>query len=432
MDEPLFIVLKLASVGALIFANAFFVAAEIGLISVRRTRVEQLATEGDSAARVVQTLLRDPTGFIATVQVAITGAGLGLGWIAEPTLESMIAPIFAGIAIPGLSSVVTFLIITYLVILLGELLPKAIALRYTERIALAVGLPTLIFGNIFRPFVWLLNHSAATILRLFHLQLPTDAQMGHTIEELKMLVSASTESGELEQHEEKMLHNVFEFEDRLVRELMIPRNEMTAVEENTTIAEFLQTFSEVRHARYPIYAQTSDNITGFIAIKDVLRAIASQGARALDAAVRAHVRPALYVPESKRVGRLFAEMQSQKIHIAIVIDEFGGTAGMVTLEDLVERIVGRLSDEVAQEDPLVETIDEHTMQVDAQMQVEEMNEQLGIHLPESDGYETVAGFVLHTLRHIPKEGEQFKFENLKLTITGMSGPKIEKVLITRL
>ncbi len=432
MEDSLIIVLKLASVAALIFTNAFFVAAEIGLVSVRRTRIEQLAGEGDLAAQRVQVLLRDPAGFIATVQVAITAAGLGLGWIAEPTLESFIAPMFAFVPIPRFATIVTFLIVTFLVILLGELLPKAIALRYTERTALAVGMPTVIVSKIFRPFVWLLNTSATIILRLFRLQLPNDAQMGHTVEELKMLVSASTESGELEQHEEKMLHNVFEFEERLVRELMIPRNEMAVVEENVTLAEFLQTFNEVRHARYPIYAQTSDNITGFIAIKDVLSAIASQGATALDASVKSLARPALYVPESKRVGRLFAEMQAQKIQIAIVIDEFGGTAGMVTLEDLIERIVGRLSDEVAEEDPSVETIDEHTIQVDAQMQVEEVNEQLGIYLPESDAYETVAGFVLYTVRHIPKEGEQFKFDNLKLTVTGMSGPKIEKVLITRL
>ena len=432
MEDSLIIVLKLASVAALIFTNAFFVAAEIGLVSVRRTRIEQLAGENDVAAQRVQALLRDPAGFIATVQVAITAAGLGLGWIAEPTLESFIAPMFAFVPIPRFATIVTFLIVTFLVILLGELLPKAIALRYTERTALAVGMPTVIVSKIFRPFVWLLNTSATIILRLFRLQLPNDAQMGHTVEELKMLVSASTESGELEQHEEKMLHNVFEFEERLVRELMIPRNEMAVVEENVTLAEFLQTFNEVRHARYPIYAQTSDNITGFIAIKDVLSAIASQGATALDASVKSLARPALYVPESKRVGRLFAEMQAQKIQIAIVIDEFGGTAGMVTLEDLIERIVGRLSDEVAEEDPSVETIDEHTIQVDAQMQVEEVNEQLGIYLPESDAYETVAGFVLYTVRHIPKEGEQFKFDNLKLTVTGMSGPKIEKVLITRL
>lgn len=432
MDDSLVTVLKLTSVAALIFTNAFFVAAEIGLVSVRRTRIEQLADEGDGSARVVQKLLRNPTGFIATVQVAITAAGLGLGWIAEPTLESLIAPLFTVIPIPRLATVVTFLIITFLVILFGELIPKAIAMRYTERIALAVALPTTVFGKIFHPFVWLLNTSAAQMLRLFRLQLPTDVEMGHTVEELKMLVSASTESGELEQHEEKMLHNVFEFDERLVRELMIPRNEMIAVEEDTTIADFLQTFSEVRHARYPIFAQTSDNITGFIAIKDVLRAIASQGASALDTPVKTLARPALYVPESKRVGRLFAEMQMQKIHIAIVIDEFGGTAGMVTLEDLVERIVGRLSDEVTADEPLIETIDERTRQVDAQMQVEEANEQLGMQLPESDAYETIAGFVLFQLRHIPKEGEQFKFENLKFTVTGMSGPKIEKVLITRL
>ncbi|MBI5652866.1 MAG: HlyC/CorC family transporter [Chloroflexi bacterium] len=310
--------------------------------------------------------------------------------------------------------------------------PKSVALAYPEQTALVVAKPTVLFENIFRPAIWALNGTGNGLLKLIGLHRPAGHQLVHSVEELKMLVSASTASGELEPHEKTMLHNVFEFEDRLVRELMIPRTAMTAVDENTTIAEFLQTFSEVRHARYPIYANSVDNVTGFIAIKDVLHAIAADGARALDATAKSLARPALFVPEAKRVGRLFAEMQNQKIQIAIVIDEFGGTAGMVTLEDLVEQIVGRLGDEVAPAELSVETIDEHTTQIDAQLQVEEVNAQLGIRLPESDGYETVAGFILHTLRHIPREGEQIKLDNLKLTITGMNGPKIEKVLITRL
>jgi CBS domain containing-hemolysin-like protein len=432
MDELILGFVKFASIVALIFANAFFVAAEIGLVSVRRTRIQQLVEEGNTSARMVESLVRDPSRFIATTQVAITAAGIGLGWIAEPALAHLIEPLFAFVPLTWFPDFVTFVLITFALIVFGELLPKSIALRYTERTALATAWPTVIFGSIFRPFVWSLNKTAALLLWMIRLQLPTGEQMGHSVEELKMLVSASTDSGELEPHEETMLHKVFEFEDRLVREVMIPRNAMTAVDEQTTIAEFLQTFSEVRHARYPIYLPSVDNVTGFIAIKDVLRAIASQGASALDLTAHDLARPALFVPEAKRVGRLFSEMQKQKIQIAIVIDEYGGTAGMVTLEDLVEQIVGRLDDEVASQDSLVETIDEHTTQIDAQMQVEEANEHLGIELPESQEYETVAGFMLYALRHIPKEGEQIKLDRVKLTVTGMSGPKIEKVLVTRL
>ncbi|MEW5719439.1 MAG: hemolysin family protein, partial [Chloroflexota bacterium] len=254
----------------------------------------------------------------------------------------------------------------------------------------------------------------------------------HSVEELKMLVSASTDSGELEPHERAMLHNVFEFDDKLVRDVMVPRPDMLTIEENTTIADFLQTFSETSHSRFPIYAGSIDNITGFIAIKDVLRAVSSQGARALDQTVRTLARPALFVPESKHIGALFAEMQSQKIQIAIVIDEFGGTAGLLTMENLLEEIVGSLQDELAHESPLMQTIDAHTTQIDALVRVEEANERLNIHLPESAEYSTIAGLVLYTLRHIPKEGEFFQIDGVKLTITRMSGPKIENVLITRL
>ena len=440
MEEPLLTVVKLASVAALIFANAFFVAAEFALVSVRRTRIEELIADGNANARTVKRVIHDPDRFIAATQLGITIASLGLGWIGEPALAHLIEPAFrylpdawiAPAAHTVAATAIAFTLITFLHVVIGELAPKSVALAYPEQTALVVARPTVIFENLFRPAIWALNGAGNGLLKLVGLHRPAGHQLVHSVEELKMLVSASTASGELEPHEKEMLHNVFEFEDRLVRELMIPRTAMTAVDENTTIAEFLQTFSEVRHARYPIYTHSVDNITGFIAIKDVLRAIASQGAIALDATVKALARPALYVPEVKRVGRLFAEMQNQKIQIAIVIDEFGGTAGMVTLEDLVEQIVGRLGDEVAPAESPVETIDEHTTQIDAQLQVEEVNTQLGIHLPESDGYETVAGFILHALRHIPREGEQIKLDNLKFTITGMNGPKIERVLITRL
>ncbi|MDE3090795.1 MAG: HlyC/CorC family transporter, partial [Chloroflexota bacterium] len=252
------------------------------------------------------------------------------------------------------------------------------------------------------------------------------------VDELKQLVAETEQHGELEPREKQMLHNVFEFEDKRVREVMIPRPEMVAVDENTTIAELWQTFSESSHACFPIYADRIDNITGFISVKDVLRAISSQGAAALDQAVRSLVRAAIFVPESKTIGRLLTEMQARQVQLAVVIDEFGGTAGMVTVEELVEEIVGRLSDGLAPESSPVETIDDHTMQIDAQLRVEQVNEQLGIHLPESQDYQTMAGYILYALRHIPKEGEQLKIDNVKLTVTAMNGPKIEKVLVTRL
>ncbi len=424
----------------LLLANGFFVAAEFALVSVRRTRVEELIAGGNRSAQTVKRVIHDPDRFIAATQLGITMASLGLGWIAEPALAHLIEPIFgflptnwvAPSAHAVAASTIAFALITFLHVVVGELAPKSVALAFPEQTALWVAKPTVLFENIFRPAIWLLNGAGNGLLKLIGLHRAVGHQLVHSVEELKMLVSASTESGELEPREKEMIHNVFEFDDKLAHEVMIPRPEMVALDENTTIADFLQIFNEKSHSRFPIYANSIDNITGFIAIKDVLRAMSSEGASSLDLTARDLARRPLFVPESKTIGHLFTEMQAQNTQLAVIIDEFGGTSGMVTLEELIEEIVGHLSDELNQELPQVETIDEHTTQIDAQLRVEEVNEQLGIQLPESEEYQTVAGYILHVLRRIPKEGDQMKVNNVKLTITAMIGPKIEKVLITRL
>ncbi len=441
MDDDLLITIgKLALASFLILANAFFVAAEFALVSVRRTRVEELIAKGNLAARTVKRVIHDPDRFIAATQLGITIASLGLGWIGEPAFAHLIEPLFgflpnawvAPAAHAVTASAIAFTLITFLHVVVGELAPKSVALAYPEQTALLVAQPTMVFENIFRPVIWALNGTGNGLLKLIGLQRPIGHQLVHSIEELKMLVSASTASGELEPREKEMLHNVFEFADRQAREVMTPRPDIVAVSEHTTIAEFLQMFCASSHTRFPIYAGTIDNITGFLAIKDVLAAIAEEGAAALDRPVHARARQAIFVPESKHVGALFAEMQAQKTHLAIVIDEFGGTAGIITLEDLIEEIVGRFGDELAPAPPPIQTVDERTTRVDAQLRVEEVNGQLGIRLPESADYETLAGLILSVLRHIPKEGESVQVNKVKLAVTRMAGPKIEEVLITRL
>jgi CBS domain containing-hemolysin-like protein len=437
-NSPL--ILQLIAIMFLLLTNSFFVAAEFALVSVRRTRVEELIASGNSAARTVKRAIHDPDRFIAATQLGITIASLGLGWIAEPALAHLIEPAFGFLPANWVAasthavaaSAVAFAFITFLHVVIGELAPKSVALAYPEKTALWIARPTVIFESLFRPAIWLLNGTGNAMLRFVGLRRPTGHQLVHSVEELKMLVTASADSGELTRHEKEMIHNVFEFGDLRVREVMTPRPEMITFEEQTTIGEFLQTYSENIHSRYPIYSGTIDNITGYVAIKDVLLEYASKGADASNETIHAAVRPAAFVPETNRVGRLYAEMQSQAIQVAIVIDEFGGTAGMVTQEHLTEQIVGRLRDELAQEMPRVETIDEKTVQVDAQLRVELANEELGLALPTSDDYETISGFILYSLRRIPKEGDSFKTGNVKITITRMDGPKIEKVLVTRL
>ncbi len=431
---------QIIAIAFLLLTNSFFVAAEFALVSVRRTRVEELIAGGSSAALTVKRAIQDPDRFIAATQLGITIASLGLGWIAEPTLAHLIEPAFAFLPTAWVAatthavaaSAVAFAFITFLHVVIGELAPKSVALAYPEKTALWVARPTVIFENLFRPAIWLLNGTGNTMLRLIGLRRPTGHQLVHSVEELKMLVSASADSGELTGREKEMIHNVFEFGDLRVREVMTPRPDMITIEEQTTIGEFLKTYSVNIHSRYPVYSGTIDNITGSLGIKDVLLEFASKGVEAFNETIRASVRPATFVPGTNRVGRLYAEMQSQAIQVAIVIDEFGGTAGMVTQEHLTEQIVGRLRDELVEELPRVETIDEKTVQVDAQIRVELANEELGLALPTSDDYETLSGFILYSLRRIPKEGDQFKTGNLKITITRMDGPKIEKVLVTRL
>ena len=229
--------------------------------------------------------------------------------------------------------------------------------------------------------------------------------------------------------EREMVHKVFEFAQRHVREVMIPRPDIVGTEAQATITDLLKTFTASSQSRFPVYSGDLDNITGFVSIKDVLLAMA-QDPTVRDGGLRELVRPTIFVPETKEVGELFHEMRSQRIQIAIVIDEYGGTAGIVTLEELVEEIVGRLTDEWVTEHPLVE-IDEHTMQIDGLMPIDEVNEELGTDLPENDDYETVAGFILYQLRQIPQEGERFHYGDLNITVQEMKGPKIERVLITK-
>lgn len=439
MDAELMpLIVQVVAVAFLLFLNGFFVSVEFAYVTAPRPRLDQLAARGEPNAVLAQRLMGNKDRLLAVSQICITLASLGIGWVGESAAEEVIRLVFAFIPAAWSSAlaksiglVLAFVSISALHIVLGEQAPKIVAIRTADRFALVSARLVAFCDALLNPLVALLDWATSAVVRTVGIEPLGAHHTVYTVDELKQLVIETQQRGELEPREKEMLHNVFEFEDKLVREVMIPRPDMVVVEENTTIADFLQTFSESSHSRFPIYADTIDHITGFIAIKDVLRALASQGTRALDQPVRALARTAMFVPEAKRIGALFAEMQAQKIQIAIVVDEFGGTAGMLTMEELVEEIVGNLQDEFAQESPLVQMIDEHTTQIDAQLRVGEVNEQLQIHLPESEEYTTIAGLVLHTLHRIPQENEQLQIGDVKLTVTGMRGPKIEQVLITR-
>jgi CBS domain containing-hemolysin-like protein len=429
----------LAFAALLILANAFFVAAEFALVSVRRTRIEELVTQGNVTARTVKQVIHDPDRFIAATQLGITIASLALGWIGEPAVAHLIEPLF-GFApesiLPratagAIATIVAFALITFLHVVIGELAPKSVALGFPEESALFVARPMVIFENIFRPAIWALNGTGNWLLKRIGLTRPTGHQLVHSVEELKMLVSASTAGGELEPVEREFAERAFDFADRQVGEVMIPRTSMMAVEETATIQDFLDLFAQVSHSRFPVYSGTLDNIVGFVWVKDVLRAMA-KGPDARRQPITSILRTALYVPATKEIGALFSEMQKQKVQLAIVLDEYGGTAGMVTIEELIEEVVGRVSDELAINAPSLRRLDEGQVEADAILRVEEANELLNLELPESDDYETLAGLLMTRMGRVPKEGDSARIGNLKLTVTKMRGPKIEKILLTRM
>lgn len=440
MDAELLPLLaQIFAVALLLFTNGFFVSVEFAYITASRPRLAQLAAGGDANAALANRLLGDTDRLLAVSQIGVTMASLGIGWVGESVAEQLIHRALAFIPgawssalAQGIGLVLAFASITALHIVLGEQAPKIVAIQTAERFALLSARAIAWCDALLRPFVLVLDAATSAVVQLAGMRPLGAHQTIYTIDELKHIVSETQQRGELEPREKEMLHKVFEFNDKLAREVMIPRPDMITIEENTTIADFLQTFSAASYSRFPIYARSVDNITGFIAIKDVLRAIASQGAPALDQPIRALARAALFIPETKHIGALFAEMQAQKAQIAIVIDEFGGTAGMITVEELVEEVVGNLQDEFAHEPPPIQTIDERTLQIDAQMRVEEANEQLRLNLPESDEYSTVAGYLLFVLRRIPQPGDQHIVGRYKLTVTQMDGPKIEQIQVTQL
>ncbi len=442
METPTlgFILPRLLAVAALITANGFFVVVEFALVASRRARIDHMIEQGQRSARLVRHMMEHTDPYIAAAQLGITMASLALGWIGDVTIAAMVEPPLQALlgrwseaAAFTVGTIVSFALVTFLHIVLGEQAPKILAIRYPESAALLIARPVRVFYIVFRPFIWLLDQSTAAVLRLFGVTGDTSTHGVYTIDELKFLVRESQESGLLEEEEEEMLVRVFEFGERRVREVMIPRTEIIAVESTATLDELLSTFAQHQHSRFPIYEEDLDHIVGLVAIKDVLTLLATRDVdRSRPLRELNIIRPVLMVPESRRVGDLFQEMRRTRTQMAIVIDEYGGTAGLVTLEELAEEVIGRMSDEWVVEEPEVETVGKGTFEVDAMLRINEVNNELGLNLPESPDYETLAGFLLYLLRRIPKEGEEIRWRNLRFTVLEMRGPKIERVRITRM
>jgi CBS domain containing-hemolysin-like protein len=428
--------LKLGAVVLLVLANGFFVAAEFSLVSVRSTRIAELVAQGHLSAAAVQKAIRNPDRVIAATQLGITLASLGLGWIGEPALAHLILPVvslFPGSIQSGISHSISaglaFAIITFLHVVVGELAPKSIALQNPEKTSLVVAAPTLWTERFFKPAIWALNGAGNTLLRLVGVQPASGHELVHSVAELKMLVSASAEGGVVEVEEREMLHAVFDFGDLLVRQVMIPRTEIVAVEADAPLEEIIALVTQSTYTKFPVYDDNLDQILGIVHVKDLLGAM--QGAPGWqNITARSLVRDPVYVPETISVSTLLHQFRANRQHIAIVLDEFGGTAGLVTLEDLLEEIVGEVSDPFDRFTPDIQTLPDGSVLIDGMTLIEEVNAQLGLHLQDPD-YDTIAGYFLGKLGRIPKVKETVEEGGLRLQVEAMDGLRIARLSLTR-
>jgi CBS domain containing-hemolysin-like protein len=427
--------LRLFAVVLLVLANAFFVAAEFSLVSVRRTRVAELVSQGHTGAAWVQKAIDNPDRVIAATQLGITLASLGLGWIGEPALAHILEPVLALFPMENrvvvshtLSAGIAFAIITFLHVVVGELAPKSIALQNPEATSLVVARPTIWTEWIFKPFIFLLNGAGNILLRLVGIRPAGGHALTHSVEELRMLVNASAEGGVFEPEEGEMLNAIFDLTTLLVRQVMIPRTEIVGVEADAPLEDIISLVTQSTYTKFPVYDDNLDQILGIVHVKDLLRSLQDPACQGCTA--RTLVREPLYVPETIPVNALLKRFRDHRQHIAIVLDEFGGTAGLVTLEDLLEEIVGEVSDPFDVITPEIQTLPDGTALIDGLTLIEEVNEQLHLDLQDPN-YDTIAGYALGRLGHIPKVGDSVEAESVHLRVEAMDGLRIARLSLTR-
>jgi putative hemolysin len=416
----------------LIGFNGLLAMSELAVVSSRAIRLQQRAESGDEGARTALALAREPNRFLSTVQIGITLIGILAGTFGGASISAKISEymIDAGLS-EGLSDTLSIIIvvaaITYLSLIFGELVPKRVAMHNPERIAALVARPMRILSRVAAPFVAILSVSTAFVLRI--IGLGGESSTGITEEEIRLMIGMSAESGSVEEAEAELLDRVFHFGDRRVHEVMVPRTEVVWLDSNNLIGDFFAVYAERPHSRFPVYKETPDDVAGILSIKEVLRRVALKQVDE-SSPVTDLMSSAMFVPETKLIGELFREMQDQGMQMAIAVDEFGGTAGIVTLEQLIEEMVGRVHDEMGPDEEEIQEIDERTAEVDGGLSVEEAREELDLEIPEGP-YDTIAGFVLSELGHIPHEGESLTLPNAQITVIEMKGPKVERLRVLR-
>ena len=424
---------RLAGLWALVFANGFFVAAEFSIVTVRKTRIDQMIAEGHRGARAVRRAVSAPDRYIAATQLGITMASLGLGWIAEPALAALVEqpmaslpPFIAATTAHSIAVAIAFAIITAMAMIFGELTPKWIALERSEATALWLVKPLELFMRALWPFIRIVHGTAQWLIKALGFHGADRRAMVHSEEELKMLVTASQEAGVLEEQEEQMLHRVFGFADLVAGQVMIPRTELVAVAADTPVQELVARIARGHHTRLPVYRTDLDDVTGTLHVTDLVRALASPDRSATAGSL---AREVLTVPETLGADDLLAEMRRRRVREAIVIDEYGGTAGLVTFESLMERIVGEIPGEFDAAPARITSRADGSCDIDGLTLVTDVNAQFGLHIDEQT-YTTVGGYVLGRLGRRARVGDAIDAEGRTMRVEGLDGLRVARVWLS--
>lgn len=434
MDPDSFVKLLIALL--LVLLNGFFVAAEFSIVKVRYSQIQIKAAEGNKMAKQAELIIKNLDAYLSATQLGITLASLALGWVGESALEHVFHDVFSYFnlevsqsILTTISIVVSFSIITVMHIVFGELVPKSIAIRKSEATTLFIASPLRFFYFIFKPIIWLMNVISNAFLRLIGIHPASDQEI-HSTEELQLLVKQSADSGEIEEENYEIIKNAFDFTDHTAKQVMIPRQNIFSIDIEDSKEEIIKQIMESGYSRIPVYENSIDNVIGIFYTKEIIREYVKHIDNFENFDLKDYIREAFFVVGSKKVSDLLKVFQLKKQHLAIVIDEFGGTEGILTLEDILEELVGEIQDEEDEEEKIVDKVGENVFWVQATQPLEEINEHLPKSLPENAEYNTLAGYILHQLEDIPEENQEFKLDDYQFKILKMNNKSVELVQLT--
>ncbi|KXI77638.1 MULTISPECIES: hemolysin family protein [Bacillus cereus group] len=428
-------IFNLVMVAILIAFTGFFVAAEFAIVKVRSSRIDQLVAEGKRGALAAKKVTTNLDEYLSACQLGITVTAMGLGWLGEPTIEKLLHPLFEKWNLnPSISSVLTFglafMLMTYLHVVVGELAPKTMAIQKAEKVTLLLAGPLMMFYKVMYPFIWVLNGSARVVTGLFGLKPASEHEVAHTEEELRLILSDSYESGEINQAEYKYVNNIFEFDNRIAKEIMVPRTEIVGFYLEDSVEEHMKVIQNERYTRYPIFGEDKDDIIGMVNVKDFFIRYMTEDQKDLSS-IRSYMRPIIEVMETTPIHDLLLQMQKKRIPMAVLYDEYGGTAGIVTLEDILEEIVGEIRDEYDEDEaPPIQHVNEQHIIVDGKVLISEVKDLFGLHIEEDD-VDTIGGWIMMQ-NHEIEEGQHVEAEGYEFKVLEKDAYQIKRVEIRKM